>query len=340
MHSRPHTDAAPAHPSAMSLLSCPPPPCLLPVCLLFLDVDGVLNRLAADDDDEEEAERQSKKRKKEKKNKKEKKKHKKREEEHAREESTDSPVVTDVIVADSACAAPSDFRSPLCCVPSRDHIADIIDQMQLAASFDAQLLHHFCHLLHATTCAASPLPSTRDAAAAAAAAADADADVGVQIVLSTTWRLVPDSLRQVSQLLSRLGLVHGPVDDSASPIAASCRFRPHPLLATPDLRGWGSRIEEIIAFMQPLARSCRCSDAVCAGGRFLAVDDMDLFAGLGGLPAALETQLRARTVHLDGTRGFDAEALERAVKMIAHTQPTDAAFSDAVMHYQLPTPPE
>jgi hypothetical protein len=105
----------------------------------------------------------------------------------------------------------------------------------------------------------------------------------LRIVLSSTWRLQPQSLQLLQRLLGELELT-APVPSAAPvPPAASsspsftCRLRVCALDCTPDLCGWGTRPDEIFAYLkqqqllqQPMSAT-ECSSSSLSGAAPSAV---------------------------------------------------------------------
>jgi hypothetical protein len=244
--------------------------------LLFLDIDGVLNRIEDDDEKEgsEDGGRKKKKKKKEKKMKKEKKAKKQSRRSVDDASDNDADVAPDDGAAVAATAAASElsssslFESPLPCVPRVDTIDALLHALELRESLEPTLLHNFAHLCHAVAgcggrernagipaaaAAVAWAPTAEHDAAATAMSTDAPT-AALRIVLSSTWRLQPQSLQLLQRLLGELGLT-APVPSAAPglPAASSlsaCRLRVGALDCTPDLCGWGTRLDEIFAYLK------------------------------------------------------------------------------------------
>ena len=349
---------------------------------LFLDIDGVLNQLRYDEDEhftedetEEDEENLKKKKKKQKKSKKSKKPKKPKKEKKSKKTDCVSDVSNqlDRIVDDDedqpvSSSPPNDptsssidaaFSSTLPCVPSIEDIRVTLVELNLIDSFHPQLLHNFCHFIHLPTC---HHPSADDSTHSSSLRSRS-----FQIVLTTTWRLRSESLDQLRQLFERLNLIQPPtrnptnhthaniastlsssnVDTTPESSAPSqCRLIRHELLLTPDLKGWGHRIEEIIGFFQHHIKSNPIepnSPSQSPIGSFIIIDDMDLFAGSDSSSSSqLVEHFYPSTIQLSSAAGFDSSSLTHACNRI-HRDPVNpklsTEFIQFISAYQLPSPP-
>lgn len=268
--------------------------------LIFLDVDGVLNLLEADARDQQRQARRAQRRAEKKKRKDEAKTPEERLLDQLNQASTND-------VRAKAAKLPA-------CIPTVEVLKQAIDDAGLTDSIDAALLQNFTRLMHAigqTTPASAP---------------------ACTIVLTSTWRLQAKSLLQLTSLLTSLHLA---CDPQSTPSSGSFSFacHPRPLLGTPDLKGWASRIEEITAFLQ--ARDGRILEAE----RLLLVDDMDLFAGQTSLNAALLREYQSRTIKLDGCNGLDASALKKALSMLSSASPLSVESLRSIAAFEKPKAP-
>jgi hypothetical protein len=253
--------------------------------LIFLDIDGVLNRLEVDEEEER------------KKRKKEKKQQKKQKKERADEESQQT-------AADSSPPISADLPE----VASVEHIQQLLNEAGLSESIDAALLQNLLRLLHS-------IPHEESSAASCA------------IVLTSTWRLQAESLAQLTKLFTSLDIV---VATGSASTSSSWQTQ---ILCTPDLKGWGSRLEEITAFLQS------CDAKQLERSRMLLIDDMDLFAGQHHDDSSLHHELKARTIQLDGFVGLDASGLEWALRLLRTAAPLSREALSAVSSFRQPEAP-
>ena len=314
----------------------PPTPMML---LLLLDIDGVINRLSDDSDDDGSSSHTKVKRPKKNKRNKE--------------------------------SAP--FVSPLACVPNLVQVQSALDEARLAASsVQPSLLRHLAHLIHA--------------AAGCGCGEDGGGDNGtpVRLVLSSTWRLQKESRECLRRVFAQLGLASAELADAADAAAAAthaptidqcthkrCRLQVQPLECTPDLQGWGTRLDEILAYLQtqlhqqpaqaaaeaevngsPASEQVAPKHSLPFPFRFLILDDMDLYASLrlshpsrGGALAEVASLCQERTPRIRGSRGLDGRAMGRACAALqgeaAKTlPPVFAEFLAGFVPPRLPSPSE
>ena len=274
----------------------------------------------------------------------------------------------------------------------------MITELELKESFEATLLHNLCHLVHtAAGCtAAASASAVAQSKLSKVAAFVSQPPATPQVVLSSTWRLESKALSIVQTLMERLQLIKPIEHNSAAMSAASsasahvagaassssssstngavlpcsCELRHlRALECTPDLEGWGTRLEEICCYLRDYCMAGHDdtqsggSSSHCAGSsvaaaaavssprlrpcpRFLIVDDMELYGALnlhrgprvGRI--ALFDGCRARTLKTEGTQGLDARALGVGMGLVAREAAPAAAFVTDLAAFRVTKPGE